>query len=119
VIDLDATVLAAADDAFGEWALWTPVGGIAWRVPVKFFDNAKDVRFQDGAEVVEITPQISIRLSQWPGQPAQRDALLLRGIAYVITEVHPDGVGAAMCRLRWRTDAQASVAPLPPDPVSQ
>jgi len=118
MLDLDDTVLAAAEEAFAEWATWTPAAGASAQVPVIFFDHAKDVKLKDGEMVEEITPQVSIRLSRWPGTPTQRDTLLLRGILYQLTDVNPDGAGAAVCRLRWANEAQKYATSLPPSSVS-
>ena len=118
MIDLDATVLAAGMAAFGEYVTWTPSGGTAQTVPAVFWDNALDTRFEDGTEVEQVTTYLSVRLSQMTGAPAQGDAWTVRGIAYLASEVIPDGVGGARVRIRLATDAQTSVTPLPPVPVA-
>ncbi len=117
MLDLDATVLAAAQDAFGEWATWTPAGGVAQQVPVIFFDNARETKFQDGEQVEQILPLASVRLSQFAGTPAEGDTLRIRGVLYAIRTPLPDGVGAMKLPLRFATDAQSAVAPLAPSPV--
>jgi hypothetical protein len=118
MLDLDSTVISAGMDAFGEMIAWTPAGGALQTVPAIFWDNAIDTKFQDGAEVDEITTYLSVRLSQMTGMPAQGDAMTVRGLAYVVTETHPDGVGGARVRIRLLNDAQLAVAPTPPVPVA-
>ncbi len=117
MLDLDATVLAAAQDAFGEWATWTPAGGTPQTVPVIFFDHAKETKFQDGEQVEQILPIASVRLSQFAGTPAEGDTLLIRGVLYTIRTPLPDGAGAMKLPLRYANDAQVAVTPLLPSPV--
>ncbi len=117
MIDLDATVLAAAQDAFAEWAFWTPAGGTAQRVPLIFWDNSKETKFQDGEQVEQMLPVASVRLSQFPGMPARGDVFLIRGVSYTARNVYPDGMGAARIPLSWSDDSQAAVVPAAPDPV--
>jgi hypothetical protein len=117
VIDFD-DVIAAGMGAFGEFVTWTPAGGAAQTVPAVFWDNATETNFEDGVEVVETVPLLSLRLSQMTGVPKQADAFTVRGVAYVATQVLPDGVGGCRVRMRYANDAQAGVAPLPPVPVA-
>jgi hypothetical protein len=118
MLDIDATVLAAGMDAFGEIVTWTPAGGAPQMVPAVFWDNAIETKFQNGMEVVERIVQLSLRLSQCAGAPAQGDTFLVRGVAYLATETRPDGVGAMRVRIGLADDAQASVAAAPPVPVA-
>jgi hypothetical protein len=118
LIDLDATVIAAGMNAFGEYVTWTPAGGLSQTVPAVFWDNAIDTKFLDGTEVDEVTTYLSVRLSQMSGTPAQGDSWTVRGIAYVASETHPDGVGGARVRIRLADDSQMTAAPLPPVPVA-
>lgn len=124
MIDLDATVLAAAQDAFAEWATWTPqpangaANGAAQRVPIIFFDNSREQKFQDDEQVEQIVPVASVRLSQFAGSPEEGDTLLIRGVLYAIRSAHADGEGAAKLVLRFANDAQDAVTPAAPDPVT-
>ena len=118
MIDFDATVISAGMASFGEFAIWTPAGGAPQTVPIIWWDNAVDTKFEDGTEVEQVTTYLSVRLSQMTGTPAQGDAWTVRGIAYLASEVIPDGVGGARVRIRLATDAQTSVTPLPPVPVA-
>ena len=118
MIDFDATVISAGMASFGEFAIWTPAGGAPQTVPIIWWDNAVDTKFEDGTEVDEITTYMSIRLSQMAGTAAQGDAWTVRGVLYTASEVHPDGVGGARVRVRLASDAQMAVTSLPPVPVA-
>jgi hypothetical protein len=118
VIDLDATVLAAGMDAFGEFVTWTPAGRSAQTVPAVFWANAVETKFDGDVEIEEITTYLSLRLSQMNGTPAQGDAFTVRGVAYVASEIKPDGAGGCQARIRFVNDAQTAVQPTAPNPVA-
>ena len=118
MLNVDATVIAAGMAAFGEYVTWTPAGGAPQTVPAIFWDNAVDTKFDGQDQVDEITTYLSVRLSQMAGMPAQGDGFTVRGLLYVATEVHPDGVGGARVRIAFANDAQQSATPSAPVPVA-
>lgn len=119
MLDLDATVLAAASAAFGELVTWSPPdypAGLS--VPAIFWDAARDLNMKDGVEVEQIVTLLSVRTASFPRQPRQHDPVIVRGVRYVVTDVMPDGAGAAKIRIRFAADSQAAVTPLAPVPVA-
>lgn len=117
MLDIDATALAAGMGAFGEQVAWRPVVGAGATVPAIFFNHARVEDFQDGVEAQRIMPLLSARLSSFGRLPAQGDGFTVRGVAYVATDVSPDGAGALRILLRFANDAQAAVTPTAPTPV--
>lgn len=113
MIDFDATVLAAAQDAFGERVLWLPSDYPSQSVTSIFYGATQETKFRDGVEVTEVVTLLSVRVGGFARLPQSGDLFQVRGRLYVATEVTPDGVGAARVRLRFASDQEAARAPLP------
>ena len=96
MIDFDATVLAACDEAFGEPVEYRPGDGPPIKdIPGNFFDAFKSVRFDPAAEAMVSTthPLLWCRASHFPRMPVQGELFLIRGKLYTIRDADPDGEG--------------------------
>lgn len=114
MIDFDATVLAAAQDAFGEQVTWLSADYPSQSVKAIFYGATQETKFRDGLEVVETVTMLSVRVGTFARAPEPDDFFRVRGRLYVATEVTPDGVGAARIRLRFASDSEAARPALPP-----
>lgn len=101
MIDFDALVLAPAMLVFGEPATFLPDGGPAAEVSGVFEAAHKLVEVDPGDNsnytvgVSSTAPALGIRLQDFPSAPEQGDGLRVRGLDYVIIDIHPDGHGGA------------------------
>lgn len=114
MLDLDATVLAAAQAAFAEVVVWVPGDWPSQQVAAIFFDGVVEEKEQDGIVVTERVTRIDIRRSAFPRIPAQGDLFQVRGRLYTTVEALDDGVGCVSLRIRVATDAEVTRAMLPP-----
>lgn len=119
MIDFDATVLAAANAAFGEPVYYYSALGGPFPVSGIFNDRYQELKFQDGIEVVDISIVLGTRANQYPVQPVQGDLFLVRKILYAIrAPVEPDGLGDLKIKLRAATNEDAARMRLPPGSLS-
>src|SRR3569623_1562306 len=107
MIDWDKVVTGPVMSVFGEPALFTPVAGSAFTIHCTFHEAYKGVEFADGMAVTSASPAIGVQLSEFPSEPAQRDQVAITatslhgGGTYVVKEVRPNGIGAALLLLNY------------------
>ena len=113
MIDFDATVLAAAAGAFAQPVTYVPAAGPAVSTapdgtPLVGIFDAKhvEIAFKQGDEVSTQSPVLSLRQSVLPNglPPAQGEAFIIAGIAYLVTDPQPDGMGDVKVMLRRAED---------------
>ncbi len=96
MIDIDLTVLAACDEAFGEPVEYRPGDGPPIKnIPGIFFDAFRFVRFDPATEAMVSTthPLVACRASYFPRMPVQGELFVIRGRLYAIRDANPDGEG--------------------------
>lgn len=102
MIDWGAEVLGPCLDVFGEPVTYTPAAGTPFQVTA-IFDNAyhKDTLFEDGPGVINQSPTLGIRLSDFAATPDQNDRVFVPSVnaTYLVREVHLDGHGGARLML--------------------
>ncbi len=93
--------------AFGESVSYTPIGGELVSLVGIFSERYVDVDLNavsgniGNVSVASVGPAIDFKLADLPGGVAERGAtLVIRGKAYTVANVEPDGHGAALLRLR-------------------
>lgn len=96
MLDFDATVLAACDEAFGEPVEYRPGDGPPVTVTGIFFDAFRSVRFDPATEAMVSTqhPLLCCRASAFARLPVQGELFLIRGRLYAIRDANPDGEGS-------------------------
>lgn len=104
-VDWDASVLAPIHDmAFGEPAMFTPVGGAPMPIIGIFFDGyTRNVDLGDEVGVNTVKPVFVVRTEQFAGAlPKQNDKLQVTSVntTYVIKDPQPDGVGELRLELQ-------------------
>ena len=101
---LAARAQDACQTVFGrDWTVsYTPTGRpAAMLVPVSFDPVHEDLEIQGEVPVSALKPVLDVQLSDFPALwgagvgPAQRDLATIDGTAYEVTDVRPDGHGAA------------------------
>lgn len=97
--DLSDRVLKSAMRPFREDAVWTPKGGAPTAISGPFDLSPLEVNPDTGVGVRSSTPVLHVRLSEIASRPRQGERLEVRGVAYRIADVEPDGQGAAALRL--------------------
>ena len=107
MIDFDATVLAAANAAFGEDCpvVYLPGTGEQITLPPGngiFNDQFQEMKFSgtEGVPVISQAIVLNVRRSLLPCLPVQTELFRIRGLLYAITNVEPDGLGDLRIDLR-------------------
>ncbi len=120
MIDLDSLVLGQITSSWGEQANFAPQAGPQAQVPVVFQEKFAEIAgIQQGDPIVGNRPILGCRVSDLPQMPVNNDIFTLRGIAWRVDEVEPDGEGWVHIKLILASDTQrgqplAPPAPLPP-----
>lgn len=106
MIDWDALVIGPAVAIFGETVAYTPQSGETMAITGVFDEAYKPLLPLGGSmgrepldigmtgDTVSAGPVLGVRLADFPVPPAQGDALVVRGTAFVVREVQADGHGA-------------------------
>lgn len=98
--ELAALADAAVLGTYAETVTHTPAGGAPLSRRGVFDAEASQLGTVGGVEVESQGPELFIRLSEWTPEPARDDAVTVRGTAYVVRTVRPDGQGGARVPLR-------------------
>jgi hypothetical protein len=95
MIDFDATVLAACDEAFAETVEYRPSDGPPAAIVGVFFDRFRLVQFDPVSEAMVSTthPILCCRAVQFPRVPVKGELFVIRGELYAIRDAEPDGMG--------------------------
>lgn len=107
MIDWDKAVNGPVMAAFGEPAQFLPAAGTPFAIHGTFHEAYKSVEFADGMGVATESPAIGVQLSEFPTAPKQRDQVAITATAlhgggtYVVKEVRPNGIGAALLLLNY------------------
>ncbi len=113
MIDLDGTVLAAAQAAFGEAVIYFAAGEPGVQVSGIFDDRWVEAKIP-GSPVVEevgVRTVLNVRASALPQVPLQGDQFHVRGRLYEVSEpAAVDTFGDVHLFLRLADDAQAAVS---------
>lgn len=105
MIDWDRMVNGPVMGVFGEPALFQPVIGAAFGIHGTFHEAYKSVDLVGGMGVTSEMPALGVQLSEFPVHPLQKDRVVITatslhgGGTYVVKEVQPNGVGAAVLLL--------------------
>lgn len=91
----DLALLVQEDCQFGlsEPATFTPDGGVPVAIRVIFNEAAEQVTLEDGIPTSTQRPIASVHLADLAAPPAQGDGLVVRGVAYKVVDIPPDGEG--------------------------
>ena len=112
MIDIDGTVLAAAQAAFGEAVIYFAAGGAGVSLTAIFDDRWIDAKIP-GPPVVEevgVRTVLNARASALPRVPQQGDQFHVRGRLYEVSEpAEVDTFGDVHLFLRLADDAQAAM----------
>ena len=109
MIDFDATVLAAANAAFGEPVIYYPFFAAPLALTGIFNDRYQETKFQDGVEIIETSIVLGIRAVLFASQPLQGSLFQIRGVLYLVSDPpEPDGLGDLKIRLRAASNDEAA-----------
>ena len=90
-------------DEFGDEASYMPAGGAATAGIAGIFDNPSlSIATGDGAAVIDARPTFYCRSADLPAEAqggGVGDTLLVRGVAYGVANIEPDGTGFALIAL--------------------
>lgn len=114
-VDFDATVLVAANAAFGTTVYYyTALTGPLTLTGI-FNDKYQETKFDGGLEVTETSIVLGIRAALFPVEPVRGEYFRVRGILYVISDPpEADGLGDLKIRLRAASNEEAARMRLPP-----
>jgi hypothetical protein len=107
MIDWDNTLNGPVMSTFGEQALYQPAAGAAFFIHGTFHEAYKSVEIADGMGITTVSPAIGVQLSEFPVAPSQKDRIVITatglhgGGTYVVKEVQPNGIGAALLLLNY------------------
>lgn len=105
MIDFDDLVVSVGQDVFAKDVLYTPDKSLPGASP--FFArgvySARPIFVEiEGGSVQTLEHKLSVRLSEFAAMPAQKDALMLDGRDWIVSNVELDGQGAASLTLKAR-----------------
>ena len=112
MIDLDGTVLAAAQAAFGEAVIYFPAGEPGVSLTGIFDDRWVEAKIPGSPVVEEVNVRtvLNVRASVLPQVPQQGDQFHVRGRLYEVAEpAEVDTFGDVHLFLRLADDAQAAM----------
>lgn len=91
----------ATQRGYDEAATYTPPGGAAVPLGVIFDAAHQDVVLEGDIAVGSTFPAAGVLLVELPGgAAAEGAALTVRGLNFTVTEIRPDGQGAALLKLK-------------------
>ena len=104
-IDWDKMVNGPVMGVFGEPAVFQPAFGTPFGIHGTFHEAYKSVDLAGGMGMTTEMPALGVQLAEFPVQPLQKDRVAIAATAlhgggtYVVKEVQPNGVGAAVLLL--------------------
>lgn len=98
--DYTKSALSVLLNVCGEMVIYRPLAGGVCAVRGVFDANHTSIEIHDGATYSTVAPVLGIRLSDFGSSPVQGDRFEIQNVPYDVTNVKPDGQGAAELTLR-------------------
>lgn len=105
MIDWDKFVNLPIQKVFGELATFQSATGLEFPITGTFHEAYKSLDLSGDTAMTTEVPALGVQLSEFPVKPKQKDLVLITptslhgGGTYVVKEVQPNGVGAAVLLL--------------------